>query len=150
MSFFLMSQGSLHPKIRFPRSKSVLGSSCTDRQTHRNVNSEDMLSGFQEFFHQLIIKKWLIQMSWRMIQHLKFLSYVNIIGTKMHKSMFCNLGAIANVFIAKILNIILYPLFDLPLYKKRLLYVYIKNSWIIYTNPPRYWARRWAFFVSRS
>ena len=65
MRFFLISQGSLNPKIRF------LGQNVcsvawlqTDRQTHRHtdtqthtkVKTEDTLSGFQEFFLQPIIK----------------------------------------------------------------------------------------------
>ena len=65
MRFFLISQGSLNPKIRF------LGQNVcsvawlqTDRQTHRHtdtqthtkVKTEDTLSGFQEYFLQPIIK----------------------------------------------------------------------------------------------
>ena len=61
MCFFLMSQGSLDPKIRF------LGQNVcsytqtdtqTDRQTHTKVKTEGTLSGFQDFFLQPIIKKW--------------------------------------------------------------------------------------------
>ena len=57
MRFFLMSQGSLDPKIRFIGQK-VCSVACvhTDRQTHKKVNTEDTLSGFQEFFLQPIIK----------------------------------------------------------------------------------------------
>ena len=53
-----MSQGSLDPKIRF------LGEEPAYRNTHRHidrhtdtkVNTEDTLSGFQDFFLQPIIK----------------------------------------------------------------------------------------------
>ena len=53
--FFLMSQGSFNPKIRF------LGQngSCsrqTDGQTHTKVTTVRTLSGFQEVFLQPIIK----------------------------------------------------------------------------------------------
>ena len=66
MRFFLMSQGSLNPKIRFLGQK-VWPVACaqthrhththrqTDRQTHR-VTTEGTLSGFQDFFLQPIIK----------------------------------------------------------------------------------------------
>ena len=61
MRFFLMSQGSLDPKIRFIGQKVCsVARVHTDRQTHRQtdtkVNTEDTLSGFQEFFLQPIIK----------------------------------------------------------------------------------------------
>ena len=69
MRFFLMSQGSLDPKIRFIGQKVCsVARVQTDRQTHRHtdrhtdrqtdtkVNTEDTLSGFQEFFLQPIIK----------------------------------------------------------------------------------------------
>ena len=53
MHFFLISQGSLNPKIRFIGRKVC---SVARVQTDTNVNTEDTLSGFQEFFLQLIIK----------------------------------------------------------------------------------------------
>ena len=65
MRFFLMSQGSLDPKITFLCQKvcSVARVQTdtqthrqTDRQTDTKVNTEDTLSGFQEFFLQPIIK----------------------------------------------------------------------------------------------
>ena len=50
----------LQSKNQVPRPKGVLCSSLTDRQTDRQtdtkVNTEDTLSGFQEFFLQPIIK----------------------------------------------------------------------------------------------
>ena len=54
MRFFLMSQGSFSPKIRFLGQKvcSVARSQTdrqTDRQTDTKVNTEDTLSGFQDF-----------------------------------------------------------------------------------------------------
>ena len=56
-----MSQGSLHPKIRFLCQNvcsvaRVQTDTQTDRQTDTKVNTEDTLSGFQEFFLQPIIK----------------------------------------------------------------------------------------------
>ena len=62
MRFFLMFQGSLDPKIRFLGQKVssvalVLTDRQTDRQTDTKVNTEDTLSGFQEFFLQPIIKE---------------------------------------------------------------------------------------------
>ena len=57
MRFFLMSQGSLAPKIRFMGQKVCsVARVHTDAQTNTKVNTEDTLSGFQEFFLQLIIK----------------------------------------------------------------------------------------------
>ena len=57
MRFFLMSQGSLDPKIRFIGQKVCsVARVHTDRQTDTKVNTEDTLSGFQEFFLQPIIK----------------------------------------------------------------------------------------------
>ena len=67
MRFFLMSQGSLNPKIRFLGQKvcSVARVQThrqtdththTHTQTHTKVNTEDTLSGFQEFLLQPIIK----------------------------------------------------------------------------------------------
>ena len=61
MRFFLMSQGSLDPKIRFLGQKvcsvaHVQTDTQTDGQTDTKVNTEDTLSGFQEFFLQPIIK----------------------------------------------------------------------------------------------
>ena len=68
--FFLMSQGSLDPKIWFLGQKvcSVAHVQTdrltrrhtdrqTDKQTDTKVNTEDTLSGFHEFFLQPIIKK---------------------------------------------------------------------------------------------
>ena len=50
--FFLMSQGSLSPKSRFPCQKM-----CTDAQTHTQtdtkVNTEGTLSGFQDYSFNL-------------------------------------------------------------------------------------------------
>ena len=62
MRFFLMSQGSLNPKIRFLGQKMCSAARGrthrqTDRQTHTKVKTEDTLSGFQEFFLQPIIKE---------------------------------------------------------------------------------------------
>jgi len=57
MRFFLMSQGSLDPKIRFIGQKVCsVARVQTDRQTDTKVNTGDTLSGFQEFFLQPIIK----------------------------------------------------------------------------------------------
>ena len=60
-AFFPMSQGSLGPKIRLLGQKMcsvarVHTDRQTDRQTDTKVNTEDTLSGFQEFFLQPIIK----------------------------------------------------------------------------------------------
>ena len=50
MRFFLMSQGSLNPKIRFLGQKMCSAArERTDRQTHTKVKTEDTLSGFQDF-----------------------------------------------------------------------------------------------------
>ena len=58
-----MSQGSLDPKIRFLDQKvwsvarvqtDTQTDTHTDRQTDTKVNTEDILSGFQEFFLQPI------------------------------------------------------------------------------------------------
>ena len=60
MRFFLMSQGSLNPKIRL-LSQKVCPVSClhtdghTDTQTHR-MTTVGTLSGFQDFILQPIIK----------------------------------------------------------------------------------------------
>ena len=56
MRFFLMSQGSFHPKIRF-LSQKVCPVAClhTDKQTHRHT-TVGTLSGFQDLFLQPIIK----------------------------------------------------------------------------------------------
>ena len=55
--FFVMSQGSFNPKIKFLGQKVYLIARLhTDRQTCMKVNTEDALSGFQEFFLQPIIK----------------------------------------------------------------------------------------------
>ena len=51
MRFFLMSQGSLDPKIRFIGQKVCsVARVQTDRQTDTKVKTEDTLSGFQDFF----------------------------------------------------------------------------------------------------
>ena len=61
MRFILMSQGSLNPKIRFLGQK-VCSVACVhthtlkERHTNTKVNTEDTLSGFQEFFLQPFIK----------------------------------------------------------------------------------------------
>ena len=60
MRFFLMSQGSLNPKIRFLGQKvwpvaRAQTHTQTDGQTDR-VTTEGTLSGFQDFFLQPIIK----------------------------------------------------------------------------------------------
>ena len=52
-----MSQGSFNQKIRFLGQKVCpVARGQTDGQTHTKVNTEDTLSGFQEFFLQPIIK----------------------------------------------------------------------------------------------
>ena len=52
-----MSQGLLNPKIRFLGQKVCsVGQLHTHRHTHTKVNTEDTLSGFQDFFLQPIIK----------------------------------------------------------------------------------------------
>ena len=57
MRFFLMSQGSFSPKIKFLGQKVCsVARGQTDRQTDTKVKTEDTLSGFQEFFLQSIIK----------------------------------------------------------------------------------------------
>ena len=61
MRFFLMTQGSFSPKIRFLCQKvcslvRVHTDAQTDRQTDTKVNTEGTLSGFQDVFLQLIIK----------------------------------------------------------------------------------------------
>jgi len=57
MLFFLMSQGSLDPKIRFLCQKVCsVARVQTNRQTDTKVNTEDTLSGFQDFSLQPIIK----------------------------------------------------------------------------------------------
>ena len=59
MRFFLMSQGSLDPKIRFLGQKVCsVAHVQTRRLTDMKVNTEETLSGFQEFFLQPIIKDW--------------------------------------------------------------------------------------------
>jgi len=47
----------IQPKNQVFRSKGVLCSMVTDRQTDKKVNIEDTFSGFQEFFIQPIIKE---------------------------------------------------------------------------------------------
>ena len=52
--FFIMSQGSLYPKIRFPPQK-LWSVARVQRHTHtqtdsKDVNTEGTLSGFQDFF----------------------------------------------------------------------------------------------------
>ena len=57
MRFFLMSQGSLDPKLRFlGRWVCHVARGQTDRHTDTKVNTEDIPSGFHEFFLQPIIK----------------------------------------------------------------------------------------------
>ena len=57
MRFFLMSQGSLYPKIRFLAQKLwSVARVQRNTQTHTKVNTEGTLSGFQDFFLQPIIK----------------------------------------------------------------------------------------------
>ena len=61
MRFFLMSQGSLNPKIRFLGQKVCPAArgrtdTQTDRHKHTKVTTEGTLSGFQGFFLQPIIK----------------------------------------------------------------------------------------------
>ena len=64
MRFFLMSQGSLNPKIRFLGQKVwPVARSQTDRHTHTHTHTQThrvttvgTLSGFQDFFLQPIIK----------------------------------------------------------------------------------------------
>ena len=61
MRFFLLSQGSLDPKIRFLGQKMCSVARLrtdrqTDTQTDTKVNTEDTLSRFQEFPLQPIIK----------------------------------------------------------------------------------------------
>ena len=57
MRFFLISQGSLNPKIRFLGQKVCsVARLRTDRQTDTEVKTEDTLSGFQVCFLQPIIK----------------------------------------------------------------------------------------------
>ena len=58
MRFFLMSQGSLNPKMRFLGQKVLpVARARTDRRTDTKVTTEGTLSGFQEFFLQPIIKE---------------------------------------------------------------------------------------------
>ena len=54
MHFFLMSQGSLNPKIRFLGQKVCSYSLQTDIHTDTKVDTEDTLKGFQEFSLQPI------------------------------------------------------------------------------------------------
>ena len=58
MRFFLMSQGSVNPKIRILGQKVLLTvvDRQTDRPTDTKVNKDETLSGFQEFLFQPIIK----------------------------------------------------------------------------------------------
>ena len=54
MRFFLMSQGSFDPNIRFIGQKVCsVARMQIDRQTDTKVNTEDTLSGFQEFSFNL-------------------------------------------------------------------------------------------------
>ena len=58
MRFFLMSQGSFYPKIRFLGQK-VCPVACLQTHTHTQtdrVTTVGTLSGFQDFFLQPIIK----------------------------------------------------------------------------------------------
>ena len=68
MRFFLMSQGSLNPKIRFLGQNMC---SVARRQTHTKVTTVGTLSGFQEIFLQPIIKDW----------PNNYDQYINMIGT---------------------------------------------------------------------
>ena len=55
--FFIMSQGSLNPKMRSLGQKLCsVARVQTDRQTHTKVTTVGTLSGFQEFSLQSIIK----------------------------------------------------------------------------------------------
>ena len=56
MRFFPRVIRITQPKNKVPRSKGVLCSPITDRQTHTKVTTVGTLSGFQEFFLQPIIK----------------------------------------------------------------------------------------------
>ena len=57
MRFFLMSQRSLNPKIRFQGQKACpVARGQTDRQTDTKVTTVGTLSRFQEFFLRPIIK----------------------------------------------------------------------------------------------
>ena len=57
MRFFLMSQGSYNPNIRFLDQKVCpVARVRRHRQTHTKVTTVGTLSGFQEFFLQPIIK----------------------------------------------------------------------------------------------
>ena len=54
-----MSQGSIKPKIRFLGQKVYSETLMqTDSHTDMKMNTEDILSGFHEFFLQPIIKDW--------------------------------------------------------------------------------------------
>ena len=54
--FFLMSQGSLDPKIRFLGQRMCsVARVQTETHTYTKVNTEETLSGLQEFFLQPII-----------------------------------------------------------------------------------------------
>ena len=56
-AFFLISQGSLNPQIRFLGQKVwPVARAQTDGQTDGQVTTEGTLSGFQDFFLQPIIK----------------------------------------------------------------------------------------------
>ena len=57
-AFFLMSQGSLDPKIRFLGQKVCsVARVQTDTQTDTKVNTEDTLSGFPSTYHQGSVQK---------------------------------------------------------------------------------------------
>ena len=57
MSFFIISHGSLNPKVRFLGQKvCAVARGHTDTQTHSKVTTVDTLSGFQDFSLQPIIK----------------------------------------------------------------------------------------------
>ena len=59
MLFFLISQGSLNPKIWFLGQKVCpVARGHTDRHADTIVTTVGTLSGFQEFFLQPIIKDW--------------------------------------------------------------------------------------------
>ena len=84
MHFFLMSQGSFNPKIRFLGQKV-----CSVARLHTDTHKSDMgtLSGFQEFFLQPIIKDRpnnVIQV-WQAMQFRKIMVSVWVEGVRKWK-----------------------------------------------------------------